>query len=84
MTALEHRVAKLEAELLKVRFDDLSDDELRAYAATFPFKSHKQYEAIIALVLRHPSTLPIIHDDPDWVTPGTRPESVSNVMGGPI
>jgi hypothetical protein len=66
MTALEHRVAKLEADLLKVRFEELSDDELRAYAATFPFKSPKQYEAIIALVLRHPSTLPIIYDDPDW------------------
>ena len=64
MQNLEHRVAKLEADLLKVRFDELSDDELRAHAATLPFKSHKQYEAIIALILRHPSTLPIVYDDP--------------------
>lgn len=66
MQNLEHRVAKLEADLLKVRFDELTDDELRAHAATLPFKSPKQYEAIIALILRHPSTLPIVYDDPAY------------------
>ena len=66
MPSLEHRVAKLEAELLKVRFEELSDDELRAHAYSLPFKSPKQYEAIIALILRHGSTLPIIHDDPAY------------------
>jgi len=66
MSNLNHRVAKLEAELLKVRFDDMSDDELRAHADTFPFKSPKQYEAIIALILRHGSAFPIIHDDPAY------------------
>ncbi len=66
MSNIETRLAKLEAELLKVRFDDLSDDELMAHAATFPFKSPKQYEAIIALILRHGSTLPIIYDDPAY------------------
>ena len=66
MRCLENRVAKLEAVLLKVHFEDLSDDELRAHAATFPFKSPKQYEAIIALILRHGSKLPIIHDDPAY------------------
>lgn len=79
MSTLDHRVAKLEAELLKVRFDAMSDDELRAYAATFPFKSPKQYEAIIALINRHGSAFPIVHDDPDWVTPARTPESVSNM-----
>lgn len=73
MSSLENRVAKLEAELLKVRFDDLSDDQLRDYAYSLPFKSPKQYEAIIALILRHPSTLPIIHDDP----------AHKNISGGP-
>lgn len=63
MSSLNRRVVKLEAELLKVRFDDLSDDELRAYAATFPFKSPKQYEAIIALILRHGSTFPVVSDE---------------------
>ena len=52
--------------MLKVRFEDLSDDELRAHAATFPFKSPKQYKAIIALILRHGSAFPIIHDDPAY------------------
>lgn len=64
MTTLENRVAALEAELLKVRFDDLSDDELRAYAYAQPFKSPKQYEALISLILRHPSASPVVHDDP--------------------
>jgi len=64
MRNLETRLAKLEAELMKVRLEELSDDELRAHAAIFPFKSPKQYEAIIALILRHGSTLPTIHDDP--------------------
>ena len=64
MQNLEHRVAKLEAELLKVSFEELSDDELRAHACSLPFQSPRQYKALIALILRHPSTLPIIHDDP--------------------
>lgn len=66
MTSLEHRVAKLEAELLKVRFEELTDDQLRAHAATLPEGSPAMYEAVIALILRHPSTLPIIHDDPAY------------------
>lgn len=66
MQSLENRVAKLEAELLQVRFDDLTDDELRVHAYSFPFKSPKQYEAIIALILRHGSALPVIHDDPAY------------------
>ncbi len=74
MPSLECRVAKLEAELLKVRFDDLSDDDLRAHAATFPFKSPKQYEAIIALILRHGSAFPIIHDDPAHKTGNDDPD----------
>jgi len=63
MQSLENRVQKLEAKLLKVRFEELSDDELRAHADTLPFKSPKQYEAIIALILRHGSAFPIIPDE---------------------
>ncbi len=66
MRNLENRVKKLEANLLRVRLDDLSDDELRAYAFSFPFKSPKQYEAIISLILRHGSAFPIIHEDPAY------------------
>ncbi|HOE40609.1 MAG TPA: hypothetical protein PLB25_03085 [Rhodoferax sp.] len=67
MQNLEHRVAKLEADLLKVRFDELSDDELRDYAYSLPFQSPRQYKALIALILRHPSTIPIVHDDPAYL-----------------
>lgn len=66
MPSLENRVAKLEAELLKVRFDDLSDDQLRDYAYSLPFKSSRQYGALISLILRHGSALPIVYDDPDY------------------
>lgn len=64
MSALESRLAKLEAELLKGRFDDLSDDELRDYSYSLPFKSPKQYGAIITLILRPGSALPVVHADP--------------------
>lgn len=66
MSNLNHRVAKLEAELLKVRFEELTDDELRAHAYSLPFKSSRQYGALISLILRHGSALPIVYDDPDY------------------
>ncbi|OQW85819.1 MAG: hypothetical protein BWK72_20315 [Rhodoferax ferrireducens] len=53
----------MEAELLKVRFEEMSDDELRAYAYSLPFKSPKQYEALISLINRHGSAFPIVSDE---------------------
>ena len=66
MLNLESRVAKLEAVLSKVTLSELTDDQLRAHIETLPSRSPAMYEAVIALVLRHPSTLPIIHDDPAY------------------
>jgi len=63
MPSLEHRVAKLEAELLKVRFDDLSDDELRAYSRAQPFRSPEEWRSALASVLRHPSAFPVVSDE---------------------
>lgn len=64
MPSLENRVAKLEAEMLKVNLSELSDEELRAHIATLPFKSSEGYGAIITLILRHGSALPVIYNDP--------------------
>lgn len=66
MLNLESRVSKLEAVLSKVTLSELTDDQLRAHIDTLPSGSRAMYEAVIALVLRHPSTLPIIHDDPAY------------------
>jgi len=63
MPSLEHRVAKLEAELLKVRFEELSDDELRAYSRAQPFRSPEEWRSALALVLRHPSAFPVVSDE---------------------
>ena len=71
MPSLEHRVAKLEAQVLNVNLSVLSDEALRAHIQTLPFKSPEGYRATVALVMRHPSTLPVIYDDPDWISAGT-------------
>lgn len=65
MRTLETRLARLEATACKVNFDDLTDEELSSHIAGLPFKSAEGYKAIISLVLRHPSTIPIVSIDPD-------------------
>lgn len=64
MGNLENRVARLESAWATVSLQALSDAELSAHIATLPFKSSEQYGAIISLVLRHPSTIPVVKDDP--------------------
>lgn len=63
MPSLEHRVAKLEAEMLKVRFEEMTDDELRAYSRAQPFRSPEEWRSALALVLRHPSAFPVVSDE---------------------
>ena len=63
MATLEQRIGKLEAELLKVRFEELSDDELRAYSRAQPFRSPEEWRSALALVLRHPSAFPVVSDE---------------------
>ena len=63
MATLEQRIGKLEAELLKVRFEELSDDELRAYSRAQPFRSPEEWSSALALVLRHPSAFPVVSDE---------------------
>ncbi len=70
MATLERRIEKLEAVLLTVRLDHLSDAELRTYAHTLPFKSPRYIEVVLALIMRRRSTLPMYAvdpiNDPSW------------------
>jgi len=64
MQSLEHRVAKLEAKAYTANIAKLSDSELDAYILTLEDGAPQWWDAILARVARHPSTLPIVHDDP--------------------
>ena len=64
MATLEQRVIKLESAALNVDLHSLTNAELRDHIATLPFKSSKQYGAIITLILRHGSAFPVMQDDP--------------------
>ena len=66
----ENRVARLEGAQSKANLKSMTDDELSAHISTLPFESSEGYEAIIALVLRHPSAFPVVHDDPDYKVGG--------------
>ena len=63
---LQSRIERLEALAQRVYLANLTDDELWDHIATLPLKSSEWYGAVIGLVLRHPSTLPIVRDDPEY------------------
>ena len=65
MPRLESRIATLEVEAAYVDLDAMTDDELRAHAGKFPMGSEEMYAAVITLVLRRPSTFPVVFDDPE-------------------
>lgn len=56
---LEQRIAKMEAVAGQVNLAEMSDAELKAHISTLPYRSVDMWAAIIALVHRKPSTLPI-------------------------
>lgn len=66
MPKLESRIATLELTAAHVDLDAMTDDELRAHAATFPMFSRGMYAALITLVGRHPTYLPVVEIDPEW------------------
>ncbi len=77
MRNLEARIAALESVLLAVRLDNLSDEQLPAHIDSLPRGSAKRLEAVIALILRHPSAYPMaVNDpiyDPDWADDDPEP-----------
>ena len=66
MQSLEKRVSMLEGARAVVNLKTMTDAELSAYAGTCEYGSKEMYVALVMLVNRHPSALPIVHDDPDY------------------
>ena len=65
MPALESRIARMEQAVAHVDLHKMTDEELLAHAGTFPMFSRGMYAAVLTLVGRYPSALPIVKDDPD-------------------
>lgn len=65
MQSLEKRVSMLEGARAMVNLKTMTDAELNAYAGTCEYGSKEMYVALVTLVNRHPSTIPVIKDDPD-------------------
>jgi hypothetical protein len=70
MPCLEHRVTKLERTVAQVDLKSMTDAELREHAGKFPMFSTEMYEAILTLVDRRSSALPIVYSDPERNSPG--------------
>lgn len=64
MPKLDERVRRLEKAAVHVDLDSLSDEELMAYASAHwvapPWGSRESVAAVLTMVLRRPSTLPIV------------------------
>lgn len=65
MPSLESRVTKMEQAVAHVDLNRMTDAELLAHAGMFPMFSAGMYAAVLTLVGRHPSTLPIVKVDPE-------------------
>ena len=70
MPRLEHRVTKMEQAVTSAHLNRMTDAELLAHAGTFPMFTKGMYAAILTLVGRRPSSLPIVYDDPERKSPG--------------
>jgi hypothetical protein len=70
MCSLNLRLKRLEAAAGKVHLATLSDADLDAHILTLMAGSPGWYDGIIHRVLRYPSTLPVICDDPDHLVDG--------------
>lgn len=66
MANLEHRVAALEVTRSTENLKSMTDEELGAHIRSLETGSQQFFSAVIAKILRHPSDLPIVNDDPDW------------------
>ena len=65
MSSLDLRLKKLETAANTVHFAKQSDADLDAHILTLMAGSPGWYDAIIHRVLRYPSAMPVIYDDPD-------------------
>lgn len=70
MGNLNERVRRLEAAASQVDLKAMTDDELAQYAEAHwrepPWGSRECVAAVLTMVQRQPSAMPIVHDDPDF------------------
>ncbi|MFC7434320.1 hypothetical protein ACFQNJ_07330 [Hydrogenophaga bisanensis] len=69
MSALESRVTKMEQAVTCFHLNRMTDAELLAHAGTFPMFTKGMYTAVLTLVGRRPSALPVVKDDPEHAKP---------------
>lgn len=74
MNTRANRVAAIERQ--RPELSGMTDGQLRAYADTLKPGSHEQVAAVLALVGRRGSTLPIVHKDPDKDRRNTIPKDL--------
>ncbi|MEO7938506.1 MAG: hypothetical protein ABIR55_07775 [Burkholderiaceae bacterium] len=64
-TSLERRIALLESAQVKANLKSMTDEELSGHIRALEIGSPAFYDAVIARVLRHSSTFPIVVNDPE-------------------
>lgn len=69
MTRLESRVTETVKTATYVNHQAMTEKELHTYAGKFPMFNNQMYAATLALVVRRPSAIAVVHDDPErpWV-----------------
>lgn len=65
MPELESRIAMMEHAAAHVDMNKMTDEELLAHAGMFPMFSKGRYAAVLTLVGRYPSAMPIVKVDPE-------------------
>ena len=64
MKIIRSRIEILERDRSQVDLDAMSDAELSAYAKSVKFASNECCAAVLTEVLRHPTTIRVVSDDP--------------------
>ena len=65
MTSLENRILQLERARGNADLNAMTDAQLSAYIRTLENGAPRWWNAVLASVMRHPSALPIVVNDPD-------------------
>ncbi len=66
MPDVRRRLLKLEASHRVINLKIMTDAQLDAYINSFEIASDECVTAIVVRIGRHGSTLPIVHDDPEY------------------
>ena len=64
MKSIRSRIEMLERDRAQVNLNAMSDAELSAYAKSVRFGSKECHAAVLTKVLRQPTTIRVVSDDP--------------------